>query len=42
MKNLSIKDVVTEKKNKDISKKEIYNYCLQIKMKNKLLLFYYF
>ena len=32
MKKLSIKDVVTEiKKNKDISKKEIYNYCLQIK-----------
>ena len=32
MKKLSIKDVVTEiKKNKDISKKEIYNYCLQVK-----------
>ena len=32
MKRLSIKDVVTEiKKNKDIPKKEIYNYCLQIK-----------
>ena len=32
MKKLSIKDVVTEiKKNKDIPKKEIYNYCLQIK-----------
>ena len=32
MKKLSIKDIVTEiKKNKDISKKEIYNYCLQIK-----------
>ena len=32
MKKLSIKDVVTEiKKNKDVPKKEIYNYCLQIK-----------
>ena len=32
MKKLSIKDVVREiKKHKDISKKEIYNYCLQIK-----------
>ena len=32
MKKLSIKDIVTEiKKNKDISKKEIYNYCLKIK-----------
>ncbi len=32
MKKLSIKDVVTEiKNNKDISKKEIYNYCLQVK-----------
>ena len=32
MKKLSIKDVVTEiKKNKDIPKKEIYNYCLQVK-----------
>ena len=31
MKKLSIKDVVTEIKNKDISKKEVYNYCLQIK-----------
>ena len=32
MKKFSIKDVVTEiKKNKDISKKEIYNYCLQVK-----------
>lgn len=32
MKKLSIKDIVTEiKKNKDIAKKEIYNYCLQVK-----------
>ena len=32
MKKLSIKDIVTEiKKNKDISKKEIYKYCLKIK-----------
>jgi 16S rRNA (cytidine1402-2'-O)-methyltransferase len=32
MKKLSIKDVVSEiKKNKDISKKEIYNFCLQLK-----------
>ena len=32
MKRLSIKDVVTEiKKNKDIPKKKIYNYCLQVK-----------
>ncbi len=32
MKKLSIKDVVSEiKKNKDISKKEIYNYCLELK-----------
>ena len=32
MKNLSIKDIVTEiKKNKDISKKDIYNYYLKIK-----------
>ncbi len=32
MKKFSIKDVVTEiKKNKDISKKVIYNYCLQVK-----------
>ena len=32
MKKLSIKDIVTEiKKNKDIAKKEIYNYCLQAK-----------
>ena len=32
MKKLSIKDVVSEiKKNKDIPKKEIYNFCLQIK-----------
>ena len=32
MKKLSIKDIVTEiKKNKDISKKEIYNYYLKIK-----------
>lgn len=32
MTRLSIKDVVTEiKKTKDISKKEIYNYCLKIK-----------
>ena len=32
MKKLSIKDIVTEiKKNKDIAKKEIYNYCLKIK-----------
>ena len=32
MKKLSIKDVVTEiKKNKDVPKKEIYKYCLQIK-----------
>ena len=32
IKNLSIKDIVREiKKNKDISRKEIYNYCLKIK-----------
>ena len=32
MKKLSIKDIVREiKKNKDISKKEIYTYCLEIK-----------
>ena len=32
IKNLSIKDIVSEiKKNKDISRKEIYNYCLKIK-----------
>ena len=32
IKNLSIKDIVSEiKKNKDISRKEIYNYCLEIK-----------
>ena len=32
MKKLSIKDIVTEiKKNKDISKKEIYKYCLDLK-----------
>ena len=32
MKKFSIKDIVTEiKKNKDISKKEIYNYYLKIK-----------
>ena len=32
MKKLSIKDVVSEiKKNKDIPKKEIYNFCLQLK-----------
>ena len=32
MKRLSIKDIVTEiKKNKDISKKEIYKYCLDLK-----------
>ena len=32
MKKLSIKDIVTEiKKNKDIAKKEIYNYCLKLK-----------
>ncbi len=32
MKKLSIKDIVREiKKNKDISKKEIYKYCLEIK-----------
>ncbi len=32
MKKLSIKDIVTViKKNKDIQKKEIYNYCIQIK-----------
>ena len=30
IKNLSIKDIVSEiKKNKDISRKEIYNYCLK-------------
>ena len=32
IKTLSIKDIVTViKKNKDIPKKEIYNYCIQIK-----------
>ncbi len=32
MKKLSIKDIVNEiKKNKDIPKKDIYNYCLQLK-----------
>ena len=32
IKNLSIKDIVRDiKKNKDISKKEIYDYCLKIK-----------
>ena len=32
MKKLSIKDIVAEiKKNKDIAKKEIYNYCLKLK-----------
>ena len=32
MKKFSIKDIVTEiKKNKDMSKKEIYKYCLEIK-----------
>ena len=32
MKKLSIKDIVTEiKKNKDISKNEIYKYCLDLK-----------
>ena len=32
MKKLTIKDIVTEiKKNKDMSKKEIYKYCLKIK-----------
>ena len=32
IKNLSIKDIVREiKRNKDISRKEIYNYCLKIK-----------
>ena len=32
IKNLSIKDIVREiKNNKDISRKEIYNYCLKIK-----------
>ena len=32
IKTLSIKDIVTViKKNKDIQKKEIYNYCIQIK-----------
>ena len=32
MKKLTIKDIVTEiKKNKDMSKKEIYKYCLEIK-----------
>ena len=32
MKKLSIKDIVTEiKKNKDVPKKEIYNYYLQLK-----------
>ena len=32
IKNLSIKDIVSKiKKNKDISRKEIYNYCLKIK-----------
>ena len=32
MKKLSIKDIVRNiKKNKDISKKEIYEYCLEIK-----------
>ena len=32
VKKLSIKDIVTEiKKNKDISKKEIYKYCLDLK-----------
>ena len=32
IKNLSIKDIVSDiKKNKDISRKEIYNYCLKIK-----------
>ena len=35
MKKLSIKDIVTViKKNKDIPKKEIYNYCIQIKNEN--------
>ena len=35
MKKLSIKDIVNEiKKNKDIPKKEIYNYCIQIKNEN--------
>ena len=32
IKNSSIKDIVRDiKKNKDISKKEIYDYCLKIK-----------
>ena len=40
IKNLSIKDIVSEiKKNKDISRKEIYNYCLKIKNENKSLVF---
>ena len=35
MKKLSIKDIVSMiKKNKDIPKKEIYNYCIQIKNEN--------